>query len=66
MGIIIKIQYKDPYKPISIMECHIGFESYSYFWGGYVGGGVWGWLAMIALAVLIPLDGGNTGVSECS
>ena len=26
MGIIIRQQYKDPYKPISIMECHSGFE----------------------------------------
>ena len=25
MGIIVN-QYKDPYKPISIMECHKGFE----------------------------------------
>ena len=29
MGIIIS-QYKDPYKPISIMECHKGFERCSH------------------------------------
>ena len=23
---VIRSQYKDPYKPISIMECHMGFE----------------------------------------
>ena len=29
IGIII-IHYKDPYKPISIMECHKGFECCSF------------------------------------
>ena len=30
MGIPILCQYKDPYKPISIMECHKGFERCSF------------------------------------
>ena len=29
MGIIVR-QYKDPYKPISMMECHRGFERSSF------------------------------------
>ena len=42
MGILI-CQYKDPYKPISIMECHKGFERCSsaspYLAGGERGTG---------------------------
>ena len=42
MGILI-CQYKDPYKPVSIMECHKGFERCSsvspYLAGGERGTG---------------------------
>ena len=33
MGILIR-QYKDPYKPISLMECHKGLQPRKQPWGG--------------------------------